>query len=430
MGKTEGIIRRDKRVISPSFARSSPVVFEKGKGCYLWDVEGKKYLDFQSSVTVCGVGYQNPDVKAAIRSQLDKLMNCNFPDYYSELPVKVAEKLVTKVPIPGQKKVFFANSGTECVECALKLARWHTGKTNLIGFYGDFHGRSYGAVSLTCSKKLQHQGFEPLLPGVKHSHFAYCYRCPLNLEYPGCGVACADYLEEVVLTDSPPENTAGLIFEPIQGEGGYIVPPKEFLPRVQKICNRNKVLFISDEVQTGLCRTGRWSASEVFKIKPDVVLLSKSIANGMPFGAVIAKEKYMRWPSGSHSNTFGGNALASAASLAVINYMEKKRLWKNSEQVGKFAMERLERMKEKYPIIGDVRGKGLMIGVEFIKDRKKTPAVKERDKIVKTAVLEGLILLGCGKSVIRIAPPLTITEAEMEKGLNLFEKACKSVRTS
>lgn len=425
------ILERDREVIG-NLTRDYPMAISHGRGEFLFDVDGNRFLDFVSGVAVCNLGHTHPEVNAVVAEQLKKISHYAFSDFYAELPVQVAEKLCSLAPIKGGKKVFFSNSGAESVECALKLARWHTRKPKFIAFMRAFHGRTMGALSLTGTKPVHRDGFSPLVPEVEHAPYAYCYRCFFRLEYPDCNIHCADYIEDVLFkTICPPEETGGLIVEPIQGVAGYVVPPAEFLQRLQKICNKNGIVFITDEVQTGLCRTGKWFASEVFGIEPDVMCLAKCIANGIPLGAVIAKDRYMRWPSGAHANTFGANALACAASKKTLEIMARDRLWERAEKLGKLAMDYLNDLKESSRILGDVRGKGLMIGVEFVKDKKtKHIAAEETNKVLELAFKSGLILMGGGFSTIRIAPALNIQKDNLERGLETFADVVKKVERS
>ncbi len=314
------------------------------------------------------------------------------------------------------------------MECAFKLARWHAKKPCMISFLGAFHGRTFGALSLSACKGLHKKFFFPLVPSVVHVPYAYCYRCNFNLEYPNCGVWCASYIDEVLLHSHPPEDIAGLIVEPIQGEAGYIVPPKEFLPKLEKICDKNGLPLLVDEVQTGFGRTGKMFACEHSNTQADIICLSKALAAGLPMGATVAKSEVADWEEGSHSNTFGGNLLACAASLANIQVIKKEKLTEKAVSVGEYTLNRLNEMKEKSEIVGDVRGKGLMIGVEFVTDKQtKEKAVKETEKITIEAFKKGLILLPVGVNCVRIAPPLNIPLEQLDKGLNILFDAIKTV---
>jgi len=418
--KSKKVIELDKKIISSSYSREYEFVFKKAKGCYIWNEDGKKFLDFASGIAVANIGHNNPDVIKAIKIQLSYGTHAAFGDFYAGLPVKYAENLISLLP-RSLNNVFLSNSGTESVEAALKLAKWHTKKKFLIAFKNAFHGRTMGSLSMTNSKKVQRERFGPFLP-VKHVPFAYPYRMGEN-----CSYYCLNELEKTI--KSLKENVAAVFFEPIQGEGGYIVPPQDFIRGLRKLTKEYNILLAADEVQSGGFRTGSFIACEEFGIVPDIVSMSKSIGGGLPLGATIANKKIMDWVPGSHSNTFGGNLLACAAGNAALNFMKKNKLGENAKHIGRYILGRLEEMKEKYEIIGDVRGKGLMIGVELVKDKKsKKYAIKERDKIILQAVRKGLVLLPAGESTIRIAPPLIITEKEADKGLDILESAIKDYK--
>jgi len=424
MGKSSSIIRRDKKVMSTSYDRDYPFAFKKGAGCYMWDTEGKKYLDFAAGIAVLGSGHSNPSIVSAVKKQLRYGTHCAFPDFYSELPVAFSETLLRQMPSPLNKgRVFLSNSGTESVEAALKLAKWKTRRRYVIAFRHCFHGRTMGSLSMTNSKPIQRKGFAPFLP-VKHVPFPYAYQ--MKMEPEECGDHCLNKLEKTM--KQLDGNCAALFMEPIQGEGGYIVPPKSFVKGVRKLCNSFDVLLCDDEVQSGCWRTGKFLAVENFGVTPDIVSLAKAVGGGLPLGATIAKPGIMEWPKGSHSNTFGGNLLACAAGRASLDFMKKRRLGENAVRRGKEMTKRLDEMKEKYEIIGDVRGIGLMIGVEIVKSkRSRAPDAEARDSILRKASENGLVLLGAGKSVIRICPPLIIAREQAEKGLDILENAIKVI---
>jgi 4-aminobutyrate aminotransferase len=420
--KSRRIIERDKKVISPSLTREYDLVLDKTKGCYVWDADGKKYLDFTAGVAVANVGHNNPEVVKAIQQQLKKAIHPAFSDFYAELPVNFVETLLTFLP-SNLNCAFLSNSGTEAVEAALKLAKWHTQKKFLIAFEHCFHGRTMGSLSMTNSKPVQREHYEPFLP-VKHTPYAYCYRCFANKTYPECGMECLKELENTMKTVK--DDLAAVFIEPIQGEGGYVVPPEEFVKGVRKLCDNYGVLLCDDEVQSGCFRTGKFLAIENFDVSPDVVSLSKAIGGGLPMGATVSSREIMDWVPGSHANTMGGNLLACAAGISSLNYMRKKKLGENAKKIGEYMLKRLKEMKEKYEIIGDVRGKGLMIGIELVKDRRtKEFAREERYKIIMNALARGLMLLPAGTSVIRFCPPLTITKKEADKGLEIFESSLR-----
>jgi 4-aminobutyrate aminotransferase len=420
--RSKEIIDRDCDVMSSCMSRPYPLVIDHAKGAVITDVEGREYIDFVAGIAVMNVGHSNPAVSAAITAQLEKIAHCGFPDFFAEPPVRLAEKLRQ---MTGYERVFFCNSGTESVEAAIKLALWKTKRPGLIGFYNCFHGRTLGALSLTCSKIRQKEHF----PGIRtaHAHYAYCYRCPLNLEYPDCGIQCANEIETLIFKrELSPADTAAIVVEPIQGEGGYVVPPPEFHKEIRRICDDHDVLMISDEVQAGCYRTGTFRAMENFGVRPDIVTMAKALGSGLPMGAMLSSSEIMDWPPGTHSNTFGGNLLASASSLAGLEFMEKEDLGNNAKQVGNYMMERLREMQQNHPAIGDVRGLGLMIGVEIVKPDKAIDP-NTRDRIVIEGFKEGIILLSCGDSAIRFSPPLVITKQEADIGIDRFENALKKI---
>ncbi len=418
--RSKEIIERDNKVVSPSLTRPYELVVDHAEGSTIFDVDGNSYIDFAASVAVMNIGYNCKKVKEAVCEQMEKMVHCGFSDFYAEMPVKLSEKLCE---MTGYEKVFLSNSGAEAVEAAQKLAFWYTKRSSMLAFYRAFHGRTLGALSLTSSKIKHKEYFPPLR--VVHSHYAYCYRCPLNLEYPQCGIACAKEIERTLFKrELSPKDTAAIVVEPIQGEGGFIVPPPEFHKEVRRICDENDVLLIADEIQSGGFRTGKFMAMENFAVKADIVCMSKSIGGGIPLGATLSSSEIMSWPPGAHANTFGGNLLAAAGGLATLEFMEGKKLGEKAVEKGNYLMKRLNELKEKYPIIGDVRGIGLMIGVELVK-ANKDPAPEEREAIVKKALEGGLILLPAGDSVIRFVPPLIIKKNEIDRGLEIFESALK-----
>ena len=415
------IIERDKKVVSPSLTRSYELVIDHAEGSTIYDVEGRGYIDFAASVAVMNIGYNCKKVKEAVCAQMDKMVHCGFSDFYAEQPVRLSEKLCE---MTGFEKVFLSNSGTEAVEAAMKLAYWYTGKSSMIAFYRAFHGRTLGSLSLT-SSKIKHKEHFPALH-VVHSDYANCYRCPLNLEYPGCGISCAKEIENIIFKrELSPKDTAAIVVEPIQGEGGFIVPPFEFHKELRRICDENDVLLIADEIQCGGFRTGKFMAMENFGIRADIVCMSKSIGGGIPLGATLSSSKIMSWTPGTHANTFGGNLLAAAGGLATLEFMQNSKLGEKAVEKGNYLMKRLNELKDKYPIIGDVRGIGLMIGVELV-EKDKSPASARRDVIINKSLDGGLILLPAGDSVIRFVPPLIIKKSEIERGLEIFEDALRS----
>jgi 4-aminobutyrate aminotransferase len=426
---SERIIKRDGKVISPSYTRANyPLVIDRGKGIYLWDVDGKRYMDFTSGIAVANVGHSNPEVVKAIREQSERILHNAGTDFYNEPAVKVAEKLCEITPGRFSKKVFFTNSGTETVECAFKLARWYTKRPRMISFLGAFHGRTFGSMSLSSSKLTHRDHFSPLVPGIDYTPFPYCYRCPMGKK-DACEkeYGCLEYLRSQVLKKIVPQDElAGIIAEPIQGEGGYIVPPRGFHKELQKLCREEGCLYILDEIQTGFGRTGKMFASQLYGVEPDILCVSKAIADGIPMGACVAKSEIMSWPRGAHANTFGGNPLACSAALATIGYIQREKLWLRAEKLGKFGKKYLKDLMHEKHLIGDVRGEGLMLAAELVKDRRtKKPAPEEIGRVEAECFRKGLVVIGCGLSTIRLIPPLVIEKDELERGLEIFASALK-----
>jgi 4-aminobutyrate aminotransferase len=345
--------------------------------------------------------------------------------------VDLASELVSLTPGGFPKKAFFTNSGTESVECAFKLSRWHAKKPRIISFLGAFHGRTYGSMTLSASKLTHREHFAPLVPSVTQAPYADCYRCPLGEEAGACSMECLAYLEDQILGRIvPPDEVAAIFVEPVQGEGGYIVPPKAFLRGLQTLCRKPGFLLVADEIQNGLCRTDKWFASEHSGIVPDIITLAKGIAGGLPLGACVARSDVMDWPPGAHASTFAGNPLACQASLAAISFMRKKRLTQKAASLGNHAMKYLRDLQEEQDMIGDVRGLGLMIGVDLVRDRsKREPAKKQAREVINKCFKKGLLILSCGESVVRLMPPLVITKQELDKGLEILSSALKSVKS-
>ena len=419
--RAEEIIYRDSNVMSSCMSRTYPLVIDRARGATITDVEGKTYIDFVAGIAVMNVGHSNPEISAAVTAQMEKMAHCGFPDFFADPPVRLAEKLKQ---LTGYDRVFFTNSGTESVEAAIKLAMWKQHRQSLLGFYGAFHGRTLGSLSLTCSK-VKHKEHFPTTIRVVHAHYGYCYRCPLYLEYPDCGIECAREIETLIFKkEVSPKDIAAIVVEPILGEGGYIVPPREFHHEIRRICDDNDIFMIADEVQAGCYRTGTFMAMENFGVKADIVCMAKALGAGLPLGATLSSSSIMNWPPGTHSNTFGGNLLASAASLAALNFMEREDIGTHVQHMGAHFIARLRELQAKYPVIGDVRGLGLMIGVEIVKpDGSIDPDT--RDRIVVEGFKEGIVLLPCGDSAIRFSPPLVITKQEADTGLDRFEAALK-----
>ncbi|MBS7636157.1 acetyl ornithine aminotransferase family protein [Candidatus Bathyarchaeota archaeon] len=427
--KARELVEKDERFISPSYVRFYPLVVESGKGCIVRDVDGNEYIDFNSGLACLNVGHNHPKVIEAIKRQCDRFLHYSNTDFYYNEVVALAEKLAEITPGNFEKKVYFGNSGTEAVEAAIKLAKWHTRKQLFIAFINAFHGRTIGSLSLTASKPAQRRYFFPLMPGVNHVPYPYCYRCPFRQTYPDCHYWCVDFIDEFVLQKyAPPEDVAAIVFEPIQGEGGYVVPPPEFFQRLKKLADKYGILLIDDEVQTGIGRTGKWFAIEHWNVEPDMICSAKALASGLPLGATIAKAKIMDWVGGSHASTFGGNPLSCVAAIAVIDVIKEERLLENVTKQGTYIMKRLEELKERSEIVGDVRGKGLMIGVEFVEDKEgKKPAPQKANEIMLRAWKRGVAVITCGISTLRIVPPLNITRELVDAGLEIIEDVVKEV---
>ncbi|MCW3982020.1 MAG: acetyl ornithine aminotransferase family protein [Candidatus Bathyarchaeota archaeon] len=427
--KARELAKRDERVISQSFVRWYPLAIQSARGCIIRDVDGNEYVDFNSGLVCLNVGHNHPRVIEAVKDQLDRFLHYSITDFMYREVVDVAEKLVEITPGGWRKKVFFCNSGAEAVEAGAKLARWHTRRPRFIAFIGAFHGRTFGGMSFTASKPVQRRYFSPLVPGVTHVPYGYCYRCPFKLTYPDCSLWCIDFIEDEVLQKYvPPEEVAAFIFEPIQGEGGYVVPPDGYFERLKKLAVKHGILMMDDEVQAGMGRTGKWFAIENWGVKPDVVCIAKSIAAGLPLGAMVAKATIMDWEGGSHASTFGGNPVSCAAASAVINIIQNERLKENAIKQGAHIMKRLEELKRESEIVGDVRGKGLMIGIELVKDKTtKKPASEKATEVMRQSWRRGVAVITCGKSTIRIAPPLTMSRELVDAGLDIVLDAIRQV---
>ena len=424
--KARAVLKKDKRYITPSYTRAYPLVAKRGQGLMIEDEDGNRYLDFSSGGGVCNTGHCHPEVVAEIQKQSEQLIHMIGTDYYYQLQADLAEELCRITPGRFPKKVFMTNSGAESVEAAIKLARYATKRPRFIAFIGAFHGRTMGAVSLTASKAVQRRHFAPLMSEITHTPYPYCYRCTFNLKYPGCKFACLRYIEETLFAKvAPPEEVAAFVVEPIQGEGGYIVPPPGYLKELQKLGRKYGILLIADEIQSGFGRTGKMFSVEHWGVVPDSICLAKGIASGLPLGAMVARADLHIWPSGAHANTFGANPVACAAALKTIELLESS-LVKNSAKMGVYLTGKLRRLQKKYKIIDDVRGKGLMIGLEIVKDKKtRTPDPAKREKIVQDCFRNGILFLGCGENCLRFYPPLVVTKPEIDIALTVFEKAVK-----
>jgi 4-aminobutyrate aminotransferase len=421
--KAKAIIERDQKVISPSYPRDYPFVMDLGRGSYVWDVDGNRYLDFAAGIAVTSTGHSHPKVVKAIQDQAEKFIHISS-DYYHEPWVSLGEQLNAIAPFEEEAVSFMTNSGTESVEAAIKLARHYTGRSQFIGFLGSFHGRTMGSLAFTASKPHYKENFFPMMNGVIHVPFPDPYHRILE-SMPGeyYGETIVRYIEEQILEQVlPPSEVAAILVETVQGEGGYVFPADGFYPALRALCDRYQMLLIVDEVQSGMGRTGSWWAIEQYGVEPDIVCVGKGIASGVPLGAIIAKKKIMTWDRGAHGNTYGGNPIACAAALATIELIRDEYL-ENAAEVGEYALSRLHDIQARHQSIGQVRGKGLMIGIEFVKDHEtRQPDASLRDQIIHHAFQAGLLLLGCGKSAIRISPPLSISYDEIDQGLMILEE--------
>jgi 4-aminobutyrate aminotransferase len=426
--RARAIIDRDARVVSPSYTRGYPLVIARAAGAAVEDVDGNVFLDCTAGIAVTSTGHAHPAVVAAVEEQAHRFLHMSGTDFYYELQVRLAEELAAIVPVDGPARSFFANSGTEAVEACLKLARHATGRPALVAFLGSFHGRTLGSLALTASKTVQRRGFGPMMPGVYHAPYADCYRCPLGLAPESCAAECLEYLERQLFAHLvDPHEVAAIIVEPIQGEGGYIVAPPQFLQRLRDVATRFGILLVVDEVQSGMGRTGAMFAIEHAGVKPDIVAIAKGIASGLPLGVAVARADLMTWPPGAHASTFGGNPLSCAAALATIRLL-KDGLVANAARVGARLMAGLKALADEHPLIGDVRGRGLMVGVELVRDRRtRERAAPERDEVVNAAFGRGLLLLGAGQNAIRFSPPLVLTEAEADTAVRIFGEALGDV---
>ena len=421
--RARAIIERDQKVISTSYTRGYPLVAERGEGAIIQDVDGNRFLDFNAGIAVVATGHCHQRVVDAIQKQAARLIHMSGTDFYYEELVALAEKLAALAPGDVPRRLSFGNSGAEAVEGAIKLARFSTGKEKLIAFFGSFHGRTMGALSLTARKAVQRAGFGPLIPGVVHAPYPYCYRCPFGQTPENCAVECVKHIEETLLrTIAPAAETAAIVVEPIQGEGGYIVPPRKFFDELARVARENGILLICDEVQSGMGRTGKMWASEHFDLVPDIFSVAKGIASGLPLGATVARADLMTWPPGAHASTFGGNPVACAAALTTIELLEEG-LTENAARMGAHMKDRMRDWTTRFPIVGDVRGLGLMLGVELVRDqrtREKAPVV--RDRVVDLAFERGLLILGAGDSTLRLCPPLIISRDQCDFAIDTLEE--------
>jgi 4-aminobutyrate aminotransferase len=424
--KAKAAVAADARLISPSYTRSYPLVAKSGRGARVLDVDGNEFLDFAAGIAVVSTGHCHPEVVAAIQKQAAELIHISGTDFYHSMLTDLAEKLSAVAPMRGPHRFFYGNSGAEAIECALKLARYHTKRQNILAFTGAFHGRTMGALSLTASKPQQKRRFSPLVPGVTHVPFPNVYReCEGDAkEQEAFSLGCARFIEEKLFkTILPPEEVAAIFVEPIQGEGGYVVAPTNFLRELRALCDRHGILLVADEVQSGAGRTGKWWAIEHSGVEPDIVCMAKGIASGMPLGVCMSRAEIMDWVPGSHASTFGGNPISIASALATVDILEREAI-ANAAKVGASIMQRLQSWTKTHPSVGDVRGRGLMIGIELVADKAtREPAPKLRDRVENLAFERGLMVLGCGANSIRLCPPLVISEEEATVALDLLEEA-------
>jgi 4-aminobutyrate aminotransferase len=422
--KAKQLVERDRAVVSPSYTRDYPLVAKTGRGAMIEDVDGNTFLDFAAGIAVCATGHCHPEVVAAIQKQAAELIHISGTDFYYPNMVELAEKLASITPGKGPKRVYFGNSGAEAIEAAIKLVKYHTKRDKLIAFHGAFHGRTMGALSLTASRSIQRKGFGTLLSGVFHMPFPDTYRGTYGIRPEFASADCLSYLEnELFRRRVDPDEVAGIFIEPIQGEGGYLPAPADFLQGLQRICRKYGILLVADEVQSGMGRTGKWWASDHAGIEPDIICTAKGIASGMPLSAIIARADVMNWAPGAHASTFGGNPVCIAASIATLGLLERQYM-ANAARMGESIMKRTADWREKHKIVGEIRGKGLMIGIEFVRDQKtKEKATDLRNKLVQMAFHKGLLVLGSGDTTLRLCPPLLIDETQADFALNTLE-AC------
>jgi len=422
------LIERDLAMLSPSLTRTAPLVGCKAEGVYVEDVDGNVFLDFGSGIGVTGVGHRHPKVIEAVKKQLDSLVFVNSLDYYTLPQVELAEMLFKVTPGDFPKRVFYSNSGSESIDTAIKMAKWHSRREYGVGFINGFHGRTVGAMSFTTTNLTARRGFAPLYPIGQFAPYPYCYRCLFNREYPSCDMECVNYLTNVIFKKIiAPDETAFILFEPVQGAGGYIVPPQEFFTILSAFAEKHGILLIADEVQTGYGRTGKMFASEHFGFEPDIITMSKAFANGFPAAATVARAEVMDWVDNAHEGTLNGGPVIMEAAKAVLRVIDEESVLDNVRVQGAYFRSQLLALQQRYPIIGDIRGMGLMIGIEFVKDEKKTPACKERDEFIRAAFSKGLLLMAAGESSLRLIPPMIISQQQLDTGLTMMEDCLKQL---
>jgi len=424
--KAKAIIEKDAEFVSPSYTRDYPLVIARGEGAIVEDVDGNLFLDCAAGIAVNSTGVSHPDVVKAISDQAAKFIHMSGTDFYYEPQVRLAEEMASIVPIAGKVRSFFGNSGTEATEAALKLSRYHTKRSGVIAFLGSFHGRSLGSLSLTSSKAVQRRGFGPFMPGVYHAPYPDVYRFSGSAD--ACAEASLSFIRDQILVHLiSPDEVAAIVVEPIQGEGGYVVPPAAFLHGLRELTDKHGIMLVLDEVQSGMGRTGKMFAAEHFGLKGDIVNVAKGIASGLPLGVTSSRADVMDWPPGAHASTFGGNPVACAAALATITLLREKYV-SNAATVGEFLVAGLRELQNKHEIIGDVRGKGLMLGVELVRNRQtKERAVDERNALVQAMFRRGVLILGAGKNAIRLAPPLVLTMDQAKTLLKILDEALAEI---
>ncbi len=420
--RARALIERDARAVSQNLTKDVPLVVARAQGMVVEDVDGNRFLDFAAGISTVSTGHCHPEVVRAIREQAGSLLHICYTDFFYPIYIELCETLARLAPISGDVRVFLTNSGAEAVETAIKLARVRTGRQKIVGFFGAFHGRTYGAMSLTASKPVQRLSYGPFVPDILHTHYAYCYRCPVNRRPDSCSVECLELLTESYFHHIvDPREVAAVIVEPVLGEGGFVPPHRDFLRKLQAICREHGILLIADEVQSGMGRTGRMFALEHFGIDPDMIILAKGIASGMPISAVIARDDVMKWNDGGHGSTFGGNPVSCAAALATIRLLENG-LIDNAGRVGTRLLTGLRDLQRKHPRIGDVRGLGLMVGIEVVRSREnREPAGDDRTAVIHKAFERGLLTLPCGASTIRLSPPLVASESDVDKAVDILD---------
>ncbi len=426
--KAQAIMDRDKAVLSPSYTRGYPLVVKRAEGAMIEDPDGNRFLDCNAGIAVVASGHCHPKVVEAIREQAGRLIHMSGTDFYYENMVELAEKLAALAPGDRPKRVYFGNSGTEAVEAALKMARYHTGKGQFVAFFGAFHGRTMGSLALTGSKSVQKKGFFPIMQGAHHVPYAYCYRCAYGKSPDTCSVECVKAIEDTLFRQTlPAEEVAAIVVEPVQGEGGYVVPPQKFFDELQAVAKKYSILLIFDEIQCGMGRTGKMFAAEHFGAVPDITTVAKGIASGMPLGAAIARAEVMDWKPGAHASTFGGNPVCVAAALATIELLEQE-LVANAAKVGAHMKARLSELPKRFPIAGDVRGLGLMIGIEMVRDQETRERAPElRDRLEKMCFDRGVLVLGAGPNTLRICPPLVISKDQADFAVDTIEQCLQEM---